>query len=242
MRITELQVEQDFPLEKTKAFLETNCSNALSSTPIWRGVSGPPVIFLDTVGLPPRHAANTTNTSNLLLQVMPAWKAFPRRSVICTTDRMYAGGYGPVYRVFPVNGTKIGVCPGMDFWQLPFLKAITDSFNSLNTLNISLENYAHNISRMTLEGDDPQILIGQLKQLARDWIQQRSDRRFYSRAVKDENSILERLYEILDPANNHFTQITIGEGIPPKREVWFDGKALLVQEKECWKLGIKEFK
>jgi len=65
-----------------------------------------------------RKSRNTSNFYTLLMDNLPAWKKYPKRSksIICTTNRNYAEDMGESYRVFPFDGSKIGVCPEDDLW------------------------------------------------------------------------------------------------------------------------------
>jgi hypothetical protein len=46
----------------------------------------------------------------------PIWADFPKREIICTTAPGTATYYGNTFIVYPKNGAKIGICPGVDIW------------------------------------------------------------------------------------------------------------------------------
>jgi hypothetical protein len=61
----------------------------------------------------------TTNFYTALIDVLPSWKAWPKRSksLIATSSIKVAVMYGHVYIVFPKNNAKVGSTNGgIDFW------------------------------------------------------------------------------------------------------------------------------
>jgi hypothetical protein len=78
-----------------------------------------------------RISANTRNYYTLLMDNLPSWKNYPKRSqsLICTNDLkvadFYSGyknseesGPGNVYLVLPLSGNaNFGICPYKDMWQ-----------------------------------------------------------------------------------------------------------------------------
>lgn len=66
-----------------------------------------------------RKAKNTLNIVNSILDVIPSWKDWPKRSrsLIGSSKKGAAEWYGKVFQVFPLNGAKIGICSDFDFWQ-----------------------------------------------------------------------------------------------------------------------------
>ena len=58
--------------------------------------------------------------TKLLSDVLPSWSEYPKRNraAICTNGRHIASNYGTaIYCIFPINNTKIGVCPTDDIWE-----------------------------------------------------------------------------------------------------------------------------
>lgn len=71
---------------------------------------------------PSKHIRSSRNTENYytwLLEFLPSWEKYPKRSrsIICSSDPRSADGYGTVYEVIPKNEALIGVCPESDFWR-----------------------------------------------------------------------------------------------------------------------------
>lgn len=120
-RMKEISNDEALRLVKTK------CSNYLATISklphIVRGIEYDRGDF--AIGDPTdsvRVSRNTTNEYTLLLDNLPSWKEYPKRSnsFICGTagNRGYVKGFGSyLYYVFPYNNTTIGVCPNEDLWQ-----------------------------------------------------------------------------------------------------------------------------
>jgi hypothetical protein len=111
--------------DKAKELLRTDYSEALQAQPIYRGIwaskyENPIIITPD-----PRHPRLSWNTSNyytLLINNSNVWKGFPKRQLIGTTNthRMisgYAETPNQAFRLFPKNGSKVGIVPAQDIWD-----------------------------------------------------------------------------------------------------------------------------
>lgn len=102
-----------FFTEKCKKYSKDKANPAL-----YRGINGNgPYNIVD----PTKHertSAYTSNHTTLLMDNLPSWKNYPKRSrsVICTLAGGVAGGYGRKFRVIPSDGCKFGVCPRSDVW------------------------------------------------------------------------------------------------------------------------------
>ena len=79
-----------------------------------------------------RMSANTSNYYTLLMDNLPVWKDYPKRSrsLICSTNWFKAKRYGNLYIVLPLNGAKFGVCPSHDIWDTDIEPNF--SFNAVN--------------------------------------------------------------------------------------------------------------
>lgn len=68
-----------------------------------------------------RLSANTSNHMTLLMDNLPSWKGYPKRSqsIICSTSIQTAQHYGwnGVYHIYPTNGCNMGIVPTRDIWQ-----------------------------------------------------------------------------------------------------------------------------
>lgn len=89
-----------------------------SVMPIYRGVgsSYDQYRVVDSNKGKPRQSANTLNYMTWLMDNLPSWKAYPKRSrgIICSTSLSYAGGYGQIYQIIPYDNAQIAVCPTID--------------------------------------------------------------------------------------------------------------------------------
>ena len=108
------EVSLDFALD----FAKKN-KDFLKGSPIYRGLRNN--ISLYAFVEPEKYtrvSANTENYYTLMIDNSPNWEGYPKRSksIICSSSKSGASGYGNVYRVIPKNGAKIGVCSSDDFW------------------------------------------------------------------------------------------------------------------------------
>lgn len=225
-----------FQRKKAFEFIQENCSEALKATPIYRGSqSGKSYRLIDTTGTPPRRAANTANYANLYISQMPEWQAFPRRSLICTTELSYAKGYGTVFRVLPVDGTIIGVCPGRDFWGFPVLRKSTKEITGSESLPYYLSHFNMDLADasdqvgINLSDGTVDAFMADLDKFARIWSRKRSITKLFGKFVTEPSQLYKRLNYFFDPNTNGFTTTPIGSlRIGGNHEVWMDGKALMV--------------
>jgi hypothetical protein len=89
--------------------------------PIFRGVRGA-AEYPYWIVQPAKTYRSSKNTSNFytgLIDKLPSWREYPKRSrsIICSSSEGNASAFGHLLRVFPKNGSKIGVCPQSDFWD-----------------------------------------------------------------------------------------------------------------------------
>jgi len=129
--------------EEAIKLMNTTFSDAQDCQPIYRGIpiedDGNTLYLLSPNPKIHRSSANTTNYYTLIINNAPAWKQFPKREVICTTDIDTAHGYGQPFIVYPTNGAKIGVVPGADIWSQEFDSYnyyLDDIFHDMRVLNI----------------------------------------------------------------------------------------------------------
>ena len=98
------------------------CSQAVPMLdyPIWRGMTfkGGAIKIDPRTGA--RQSQNTKNYYTTMIDNLPAWKNWPKRSksLICANDaaEYNAEGYGDLYAIFPVNGARVAICPDLDIW------------------------------------------------------------------------------------------------------------------------------
>ena len=105
---------------------------------IYRGIQGTSA-WPSYVVNPKQHYRESANTSNFytgLIDGLPAWKEWPKRSrsIVCTNRRKMAETYGNPLLVLPMNDAKISDCSQPDFCDsFPLvtrrLKTNMDRFN-----------------------------------------------------------------------------------------------------------------
>lgn len=104
--------------------IESQCSSALyrwkTNNFIFKGILANktvPLIFTNPLNYI-RKSRNTKNYYTLLIDNLPSWKSYPKRSqsLICSTSEDTSGMFGSNYFVLPVNDTKIGICAADDIW------------------------------------------------------------------------------------------------------------------------------
>jgi len=132
-------------VNKAKTLVKDMCSDILKNYKlhenfIYRGADSSEYYqFVDPTKGTARMSKNTRNYYTLLIDNLPIWKKYPKRShsIVCSTDEYKAGGYGSLFIVFPYNNAKIGFCQESDIWF-----SFEKSFNNynLNDFNIILQD------------------------------------------------------------------------------------------------------
>ena len=151
-----------------------------------------------------RKSRSGYNYHTLLMDNLPEWSRFPKRSksLICSTDQATAAGFAHSnFIVFPYDGAKFGICPKRDL-QYSFKK-----FSSLADFEIRLQSAYANFNIETY-----QELI---------------------KVLEDSNN-LEVIRDLLKPIANDFKigyyhQLPFGRD----QEVWAESKCVLV-ENQWW--------
>src|SRR5882762_7031765 len=131
MRYNELLKEEGEELNRSQPLddLTPYLSQIIASvknphTTIYRGLNGHEenILYVDPTNYT-RRSANTDNYYTLLMDNLPSWSKFPKRSksLICTTDSDNADTYGQVkgsvYVVLPLGNPIIACCDGEDLWD-----------------------------------------------------------------------------------------------------------------------------
>jgi hypothetical protein len=230
-------------------FIQTNCSEILnvyktSDSRIYRGIpmSGDKKQFLyaDST-IKKRLSQNTRNYYTLVMDNSKNWKDFPKRSesFICATTKSRADSYGKVYLVFPVDGTKIAVCPDSDMWF-----SGRDGSN-LSDFNDDIDNIADEFE-MRLDETNYEKFKKQLGELSVKLRKSGYDRiyidDYVERVLKKHNSDLYASFEyMLDPTAFH---LYTTKNYAPKlgKECWFSGQAIFVAAEDYLDVGTKNMK
>lgn len=149
-------------------FLQANCGQARALGPyLWRGsprteadagIIDPSNFFRASSSLINAREGQAYNYHNFLMDILPSWSQYPKRSksVIFTNNKPDATGYiygyagehspatsGGLYNIYPFDGAKIGIAKGSDVWSyqcwekvLKLFKvyAIRDVFRGINDI------------------------------------------------------------------------------------------------------------
>jgi len=226
---------------------------------IYRGITGSAEwpYWIVKPGSAERKSRNTSNFYTGLIDNLPSWKNYPKRSrsIICSTGRGGAASFGNVLDVFPKNGAKIGICSAEDFWlSFPATHTRLDlqDMSYFNAYFISIFYQAsHKLSHLASELTDKTYpafiklaneLINKEKYIETINIQRSVDRLPYGVSsdmlVKDVrfnfNNDWEKYFdELLNPEINGFVITTIEDyQIPTDSasdiEIWTDAPSLMI--------------
>lgn len=248
--------------EKALETINKECSSALikykEKKQIFRGVKSTAHNFLyikpnETY----RYARNTNNFTNVLIDCLPSWKDWPKRSrsIICSTHTEGSGGYGKVFNVFPYNNAKIGICSFDDFWgSFPYLSSRmqtdADIFNSGIDFII---NHAFKIGIDLRRIREPEFnkliqFLNEKYSNKEKWLpdvrQKYKDIMFISVVdmlldiEKNHNGDwLEYFDTLFNPIKNEFILTTIEdyqvESETNESEVWTDSESILIDSRYC---------
>lgn len=232
----------NIPIKEAIGFLRENCKDFLKNGSIlYRGIydADQPALIVSPSNFE-RKSRNTANYYTLLMDNLPAWKDYPKRSksIVCTTHEGYAGNMGEPYRVFPFNGSKIGVCPSNDLWG-----SFTLDVYSLEYVNDSIDfiirelDFKHDINsykdllKLFDEFDAYKSNIGALS----------LDKTLFGSYINNDTKFIDFISEMLNPKKQSFQlRTTRSFKNLPYREVWTDGTSILVHTSIVNNI-IKEF-
>ena len=226
--------------------LRTNYSEAMQAQPIYRGMGTSnlnlnwkkPRLIKPGPGRP-RKSANTYNYYTLIINNSPDWKYFPKREIICTTESAFAEGYGNVYRVYPKNGAKIGICPEDDIWGSKFgfynelVNIIFEHFHLGKMAGVNIEENYQEFFKACAKVDANRNELTDVKKwdipdFNKDHIN-KTFRRYITGKGTFFNYLLKKLYNPSQfewmPIKNFKTDMNV-------HEVWTDSPCLMISEEE----------
>lgn len=234
-------------------FLHSNCSQALdqyksSGYCIYRGLRNESIsLVTDPTKGTPRRSLNITNYYTLLIDNLPSWKAYPKRSrsIVGVTDPQTASDFGTnTYIVFPFDNSKIGICPKVDIWysfqntignlhkfskDLEYLlNWTTDNFNHDKDWKTLTKSFKHS---ETFIKDNPEKFNSIVRNSIRPWNIDIFYELIHTEYVK-------LLNKEMDPKKNKFRLFTPKDSLnkAPMNEVWMGGKSFLVQDEYLYDL------
>ncbi len=174
--------------DDAKMFLKKHYNPNL--TPIYRGVED--LNDYECYIIEPakfnRESRNTLNHYTLLMDNLPSWKNYPKRSksIICTTDYNGTTNYGRRFRVIPETSSMIGICSKGDLW-FSFPKI---PFETMNDFNFFLEKI-WDISKESSSFETYGNLVEHFK-LLDNYIEGSYEEGFYWLESEEENKDLSR--------------------------------------------------
>jgi hypothetical protein len=252
-------------LKPNEAFhiLRTKCSEAMSLNEpmVCRGMDKlsqdqeEEEFQLSTPSKFERTSANTSNEYTLLLDNLPSWKEYPKRSrsLICSNAKgsRYAYGFGYVGIVIPFNGAKFGVCEQNDFWKSVDLLR-NYSFDGPQALNLELQRVFERAGiKIPNKNTDYNKLMDALE-FGTEWLRNNIDKQpgsddskeFYYRhwlvkcfrtVINGDETLFEFVERVLDPVKNGFN-LTDYTGLQKyqntTREVWTDSDCIIAFNSE----------
>jgi len=220
--------------------IHNKCSDSIKkdATPIYRGIrNNHDYMFVDPKKGEPRISANTKNYYTLLNDHSHYWKEYPKRSrsIICTTDMDMSNNYGWVYRVYPYNGSKIGVCPANDYWVSfkSVLKLLPSNVFDMDEFNEYLEDFIRKKLNVMISDNSYKELEHDLKMasiMLND--KPKTDSIWNLEFLKGyDGDLLKYLQKLMAPKPNGFKLKKSGDKLPKDKEVWTDGKSVLIRVK-----------
>ena len=196
--------------------------NSPYSRKLYRGTrSGGEYGFVDTNTDQPRVSANTLNYMTLLMDNLPSWKEYPKRSksIICSTSNTSSLGYGVSYNVIPYDNAIIGVCKYYDVWE---------SFSGLghNTVWDFNRALSSMFDREKINVDDRSYdsLVDGLIKLSK--ISDTTKQSNLVSLIINSDDVMKHLDKILDPKRNGFKMGY--KGLDDDVEAWIQGKCILI--------------
>ncbi len=229
-------------LEKDEAIslLKKNCHYDLKKFKLYRGSSPEDKTLLIEPAKYERSSANTENYYTILFDNLPEWKRYPKRSksIICTTDTSYADNFGTIYRVFPYDNAKIGICPTNDLWG-SFERYMGDY--TLADFNYYLEKFAKTIGLDNKMNTYPDLIkLFDAIDNNKEWVIENLSPSYSPPPFLDDylkrkyslsTSLLSFVENAFDPENNGFKLVTPKTfGNPDDKEVWTDSPSILIRD------------
>lgn len=232
--LNEAEVTQVLTYDKARYILKKKCSEALEiyqnhGVCIYRGATfnGPFILKKPSQGS--RVSANTSNHYTLLIDNLPCWKGYPKRSksLVCSFDYYVAESYGSTtYNVFPYNGSTIGICPHGDLWT------------SFESIGISyLDQFNNHLRDLGLVDTSWNALVKSSKRLDKN--KKNLEVEHTEKILKD---YVDSMYTFIDymniyfnPNKNGFKKVKTDSIMSVNfhgSEMWTDGDCLLIEHNE----------
>lgn len=183
----------------------------------------------------PRRSKNTLNYYTEWVDNSPFWSQFPKRSrsLICSSDKVYASNFGQTAVVVPTVDTTVGICPDDDWWN---------SFNETSPQNDpnEINQFVHDVLKskgIYLNGKT--VKYNEFAQHLKDVDLEKYDAYSFTEDLKIQAMELGGMIELMDhvfnPAANGFNLTTWKQfDTTGEHEVWLSASCVIVPI-EIWK-------
>ena len=201
--------------------------------PIYRGISEDidyGYINSNKGGL--RKSAYNRNYMTLLMDNLPSWNKYPKRSrgIISTTDKSKGYRYGTLKHAIPYDDVKVATAPADDiFFSFKF---INDQGDVVKNFNNWMYDILHQ-QELDTQDDNFKKFKKELEQLDGsikdgDLLEDHPYKKY--NVFKKNKNIIDTLNKLISPIKNGFK---LGvKNLQPDREVWFQGEGIYVAERD----------
>lgn len=202
-------------LDEAVQLVATHCRDSLKAQPIYRGIDidSPQSAYTLHGESGGRKSANTSNHYTVILDHVLTPLGYPKRSAssICSTDMYRASEYGYVYRIYPYDGVKIGVCPHEDMFY--------------TTVHVPQNGTSAQVNRINRAFMDSYVSAESFDKLVETCVTKQCF--LFGETEEEIKKNLEKYYS---PAETGFELHTTADFHSlPRREVWIGGKVIAVR-------------
>jgi len=177
-----------------------------------------------------RISRNTSNFYTLLIDNLPSWSKYPKRSksIICTTEYRLSQDYGHSYTVLPFKDAKIGICPAGDLWDV-------DNGTVLNINDFINDTFWEADIKFDEKRENFEDLYNKLMEaegvLSKEIIAT-SFFKTMNMKFNEGNSIIDNIKDVLEPNKLGFEYSTGNtyRDTHDSNEVWIEGRSLLISD------------
>ena len=170
------------------------------------------------------------------------WKKYPKRSesFICSSSSSYASDFGYLHVAFPVNGTKIGICPGFDLWAASEKEFGGMDYGDINRVIKTLSFYY----KIEIDDSDYKSFLRSIDKLGKnvkpEVIEKQrwwgSEKKFVEKIIRNAENLSNFIQSVFSPEK--FELQTMKNFDPPSnREMWFSGKCVFVNADSAIHMG-----
>ena len=226
--------------------INKNCSNILNKyrkdehKRIWRGLlqTGNWHFTDPSKGEHRRSKGQIGEYYTLLMDNLPNWKAYPKRSrsVICTTSRNDSRNYGYAHIVFPYDNAKFGVAPEGDIWisfkpNIHNLRMFVMDLKNILTITTKMKNFDKNWNTLirAFKESEQNIKSGDISDGAVNTFERLSKKSWMNDIYKGQ-SYIEVFKNHMDPIKNKFKLTKDPASVPERHEIWTDSKCVIISE------------